>query len=110
MDAQLELGAAAIGGKDSMSGTFLDLDVPPTVISFAIAPINKNDVITPEFKAAGHPVYWFHEVNGRTESTFAMWDKFHDLCREGKVQAAWAVENSISEAVMKMSSARIAQQ
>ncbi|MBR0447076.1 MAG: phosphoribosylformylglycinamidine synthase [Clostridia bacterium] len=103
MDAQLELGAAAIGGKDSMSGTFLDLDVPPTVISFAIAPINKNDVITPEFKAAGHPVYWFHEVNGRTESTFAMWDKFHDLCQQGKVQAAWAVENSISEAVMKMS-------
>ncbi len=103
MDAQLELGAAAIGGKDSMSGTFLDLDVPPTVISFAIAPINKKDVITPEFKAAGHPVYWFHEVNGRTESTLSMWDAFHDLCREGKVQAAWAVENSISEAVMKMS-------
>ena len=103
MDAQLELGAAAIGGKDSMSGTFLDLDVPPTVISFAIAPINKNHVVTPEFKAAGHPVYWFHATTGRTESTFDMWDKFHDLCQQGKVQAAWAVENSISEAVMKMS-------
>ncbi len=103
MEAQLELGAAAIGGKDSMSGTFLDLDVPPTVISFAIAPINKKDVITPEFKAAGHPVYWFHETNGRTESTLGMWDAFHGLCQQGKVQAAWAVENSISEAVMKMS-------
>lgn len=42
VDAQLELGAAAIGGKDSMSGTFLDLDVPPTLISFAIAPLKTG--------------------------------------------------------------------
>ena len=42
-DAQLELNAAAIGGKDSMSGTFLDKDVPPTLISFAIAPIKKQE-------------------------------------------------------------------
>ena len=45
LDAQLELGAAAIGGKDSMSGSFLDKDVPPTLISFAIAPIKKQEVI-----------------------------------------------------------------
>ena len=57
MDAQLELSIAAIGGKDSMSGTFLDKDVPPTLISFAIAPIKADKVISPEFKAAGHPVY-----------------------------------------------------
>ena len=56
MDAQLELGAAAIGGKDSMSGSFLDKDVPPTLISFAIAPVDKNQVLSPEFKAAGNPV------------------------------------------------------
>ena len=56
LDAQLELGCAAIGGKDSMSGTFHDLDVPPTLISFAIAPIQAGEVLSPEFKEAGHPV------------------------------------------------------
>ncbi len=59
LDAQLELGAAAIGGKDSMSGSFHDLDVPPTLISFAIAPIKAGEVLSPEFKEAGHPVYLF---------------------------------------------------
>ena len=103
MDAQLELGAAAIGGKDSMSGSFLDKDVPPTLISFAIAPINKNDVITPEFKAAGHPVYVFGPVEGSADSVKTAWEAFHELCRQGKVKAAWAVENGIAEAIMKMS-------
>ncbi len=103
LDAQLELGAAAIGGKDSMSGTFLDKDVPPTVISFAIAPINKNDVITPEFKAAGHPVYVFGPTDESADSIKAAWEAFHALAQQGKVKAAWAVENGIAEAVMKMS-------
>ena len=103
MDAQLELNAAAIGGKDSMSGTFLDLDVPPTLISFAIAPIKAGDVISPEFKAAGHPVYLFAPKNEAPESTKAAWEAFHELCRAGKVKAAWAVENGLAEAVMKMS-------
>ena len=103
MDAQLELNAAAIGGKDSMSGTFLDKDVPPTLISFAIAPIKASDVISPEFKAAGHPVYLFAPDEDTPESQKAAWDAFHALCREGKVCAAWAVENGIGEAVMKMS-------
>ena len=57
LDAQLDFGAAAIGGKDSMSGSFLDLDVPPTLISFAIAPIKAGEVLSPEFKEPGHPVY-----------------------------------------------------
>ena len=103
LDAQLELGAAAIGGKDSMSGTFLDKDVPPTLISFAIAPINKNDVISPEFKEAGHPVYLFGPADESAESLKATWEAFHELCKAGKVQAAWAVEHGIGEAVMKMS-------
>ena len=103
MDAQLELGAAAIGGKDSMSGTFLDLDVPPTVISFAIAPINKNDVITPEFKAAGHPVYVFGPTEESADSVKEAWDRFHTLCRRGKILSAWAVEHGIAEGIMKMS-------
>ena len=103
MDAQLELGAAAIGGKDSMSGTFLDKDVPPTLISFAIAPVDKNQVLTPEFKSAGHPVYVFGPTDESAESLKAAWEYFHSLHAEGKVCAGWAVEHGIGEAVMKMS-------
>ena len=103
MDAQIELGAAAIGGKDSMSGTFLDKDVPPTLISFAIAPIKAGEVLTPEFKEAGHPVYLFAPVDETAESVKETWETFHTLCGEGKVKAAWAVENGLGEAVMKMS-------
>ncbi len=103
MDAQLELGAGAIGGKDSMSGSFMDLDVPPTLISFAIAPIKASEVLTPEFKEAGHPVYLFAPVDDTAESIKETWETFHALCQKGKVKAAWAVENGMAEAVMKMS-------
>ena len=103
MDAQLELGAAAIGGKDSMSGTFLDMDVPPTLISFAIAPVAAGEVLTPEFKEAGHPVYLFAPDEDTAESQKAAWDAFYALHKAGKVRAAWAVENGLGEAVMKMS-------
>ena len=103
LDAQLELGAAAIGGKDSMSGTFQDLDVPPTLISFAIAPIHSGAVLSPEFKAAGHPVYLFGPTDDSPESLKAAWEKFYELHQAGKVKAAWAVENGIGEALMKMS-------
>jgi len=105
LDAQLGLNAAAIGGKDSMSGTFLDKDVPPTLISFAIAPVLAGDVISPEFKEAGHPVYLFGasdlvDYDGWKET----WDAFHSLCQSGKVKAAWAVEGGgVAEAVIKMS-------
>lgn len=103
LDAQLELGAAAIGGKDSMSGSFLDKDVPPTLISFAIAPIKKQDVISPEFKDADHPVYLFGAADESADSLKSTWDAFHSLCKQGKVKAAWAVEHGVAEAVMKMS-------
>ncbi len=103
LDAQLELGAAAIGGKDSMSGSFMDKDVPPTLISFAIAPIKAGEVLSPEFKEAGLPVYLFAPTALGGDSQKAAWETFHTLCRAGKVQAAWAVENGIAEAVMKMS-------
>ena len=103
MDAQLELSIAAIGGKDSMSGTFLDKDVPPTLISFAIAPIKADKVISPEFKAAGHPVYLFAPKTADADSTKAAWESFHNFCESGNVKAAWALENGLAEAVMKMS-------
>ena len=101
VDAQLELGAAAIGGKDSMSGPFLDLDVPPTLISFAIAPLKTGEVLSPEFKEAGHPVYLFAGTDA--ESTKRAWEELHALALNGRVKAAWAVENGLAEAVMKMS-------
>ncbi len=102
MDAQLELGAAAIGGKDSMSGTFLDLDVPPTLISFAIAPIKAEEVLSPEFKSVGSPVYLFGPKDESAQSTKEAWEYFHSLSQAGKVKAAWAIENGLAEAVMKM--------
>ena len=102
-DAQLELNAAAIGGKDSMSGTFLDKDVPPTLISFAIAPIKASEVLSPEFKEAGHPVYLFAPKDNTADSQKAAWESFYALHKAGKVKAAWAVENGLGEAVMKMS-------
>ncbi|MBP3683522.1 MAG: phosphoribosylformylglycinamidine synthase [Oscillospiraceae bacterium] len=104
LEAQLGLNAAAIGGKDSMSGTFLDKDVPPTLISFAIAPIQAGDVISNEFKEAGHPVYRFGGCAlNDYEGLKARWDVFHALCQAGKVKAAWAVDGGgIAEAVMKM--------
>ena len=104
LQAQLGLNAAAIGGKDSMSGTFLDKDVPPTVISFAIAPIKASEVISNEFKAAGRPVYKFGGCAITDyEGWKAAWEQFHDLCQAGKVASAWAVDGGgVAEAVMKM--------
>ena len=103
LDAQLGLNAAAIGGKDSMSGSFLDLDVPPTLISFAIAPLKAEEVISNEFKEAGHPVYLFGDV-ADYDSLKNSWEQFHALCLAGKVKAAWAIsDGGIAEAVMKMS-------
>ena len=105
LDAQLGLNAAAIGGKDSMSGTFLDKDVPPTLISFAIAPLKSQEVISNEFKEAGHPVYKFGSCAlNDYDGWKAAWEAFHALCLAGKVKAAWAVDGGgIAEAVMKMS-------
>ena len=105
LSAQMQLGCASIGGKDSMSGTFLDLDVPPTLISFAIAPILAGEVLSPEFKEAGNPVYFFGTLQIGDYATYRkQWETFHALCQAGKVKAAWAVESGgVAEGVMKMS-------
>ena len=102
MEAQLDYGAAAIGGKDSMSGSFLEMDVPPTLISFAIAPIQAGEIVTPEFKEAGHAVYLF-AGDGTPEGQRTAWEEFEVFRQSGQVKAAWAVEHSLEEAVMKMS-------
>lgn len=65
-----------------MSGSFLDKDVPPTLISFAIAPVKADKVLSPEFKAADHPVYLFS-----SEDSKSAWEALYDLHQAGKVKA-----------------------
>ena len=77
--AQVELGCAAIGGKDSMSGSFMDLDVPPTLVSFAIAPEHVDNIISAEFKETDHPVYLFKAPAGDYAGTRQLWAKFRRL-------------------------------
>jgi phosphoribosylformylglycinamidine synthase len=92
LDAQMELGVAAIGGKDSMSGSFGDgaerIDVPPTLVSFAIAPCNAENVISSEFKAPGHGVHLFPR---------AEWERVTELIERGIILAARAVEPTGAE-------------
>ncbi len=64
LQAQLDLGLAAVGGKDSMSGSFEQLDVPPTLVSFAVADGVTDNICSPEFKAAGNPVVWLAPRRG----------------------------------------------
>ncbi len=104
LDAQLGLGAAAIGGKDSMSGTFNDLDVPPTLISFAVAPAKAPALLSTDFKGPNHPVYLFRSEDDSFTSIRDCWRQFHALCQEGKIASAWAVSGGgAAEGLMKMS-------
>jgi phosphoribosylformylglycinamidine synthase len=99
LDAQIGLCAAAIGGKDSMSGSFMDLDVPPTLISFAIAPCKAENVVSPEFKAAVHPVYMFKAPRD-FDGIKSVWHTVRDL---KNIKAAWAVEaGGAAEGILKM--------
>ena len=101
--AQIELGCAAIGGKDSMSGSFMDLDVPPTLVSFAIAPENVDHIVSAEFKETNHPVYLFKAPAGNYAGTRQLWAKFRQLVLSGKVRAAWAASaGGVAEGLMKM--------
>ena len=103
LSAQIGLKAAAIGGKDSMSGSFLNMDVPPTLVSFAIAPADAEQVVSPEFKKSDDPVYLFTAPKGDYAGTLAMWERFHELVKAGKVRAAWAVTSGgVAEGLMKM--------
>ena len=106
--AQMELGVAAIGGKDSMSGSFEKLDVPPTLISFAVTTDKVSNVISPEFKKAGSKVILLspeYDENGipKTESLLSLYETVTSLMREGKVYAAYTPTiGGVIEAVMKM--------
>ena len=106
--AQTALGSAAIGGKDSMSGSAQDLDVPPTLVSFAVTMGKAQEVVSPEFKKAGNKVYLIapeYDENGlpKAESLLAVFDKVTALQREGKVVASYTPTlGGVGEAVMKM--------
>ena len=106
--AQMELGIGAIGGKDSMSGSFEKLDVPPTLVSFAVTTGKTGEVVSPEFKAAGHKVCLLtpaYDENGlpETASLLETFDTVTSLLHSGKAVAAYTPGiGGIAEAVMKM--------
>ena len=105
--AQTDLGVAAIGGKDSMSGSFEKLDVPPTLVSFAVTTERAENILSPELKQAGHPVVLLapeRDENGlpRPQSLLSVFDRVTALQREGKAVSAWAVgPGGILEGVVK---------
>ena len=106
--AQMDYSIAAIGGKDSMSGSFENIDVPPTLVSFAVTTDKIKNIISPEFKWAGHNVVLLkpeYNENGLpvAESEIKLYDTVAKLVREGKVKAAYTPGmGGIAEAVMKM--------
>ena len=106
--AQLDYGIASIGGKDSMSGTFEKIDVPPTLVSFAVTTDHVNNIISNEFKGAGHKVLWLRPEIGSdglpvAKSVLSLFAKVHELMQAGKVLAAYTpTYGGVAEAVMKM--------
>lgn len=108
MQAQLDFGVAAIGGKDSMSGSFNDLDVPPTLVSFALAVGNADSLCSPEFKRAGSRVALLSSKvrpDGLPEadSLNDLLGQIHSLIVSKRARAVYAVgAGGIAEAVFKM--------
>jgi len=107
--AQMNLGVPAIGGKDSMSGTFGNMDVPPTLVSFAVSITDTDVVLSPEFKKAGNMVFY---LPFKKDSSFLPdWDYcrklfsfVYQLALEKKILSAYAIgRGGIAEAVSKMS-------
>ena len=106
--AQMGLGVAAIGGKDSMSGSFEKLDVPPTLISFAVTTAKTGDIVSNEFKAADHKVALLcpdYDEKGlpTAESLLKNFETVHSLLQSGKAVAAYTPGyGGAAEAVLKM--------
>ncbi len=107
-EAQKNLGIGAIGGKDSMSGSFEDLDVPPTLVSFAVTTEKVKNIISPEFKKAGNKVAIIkpeYDENGlpKTDSLLSVFEKVNELIKSGKAVSCYTVcLGGIAEAVIKM--------
>ncbi|MBR0160026.1 MAG: phosphoribosylformylglycinamidine synthase, partial [Oscillospiraceae bacterium] len=107
-EAQLALGIGAIGGKDSMSGSFEDIHVPPTLVSFAVTTEKTEKIVSPEFKTAGHGLYRLAPEIGsdglpKPESVLALFDRVHSLLADGSAVACYTPGiGGIAEAAMKM--------
>ena len=106
--AQLELSCASIGGKDSMSGTFEDIDVPPTLVSFAVSTADTGRVVSPEFKEEGNTVIRIApEYSGsglpNWDSVRAVFDQVEAIISEGRANAIWSVSGGgVAEGIAKM--------
>ncbi len=107
-EAQMDLGFGAIGGKDSMSGSFEDIDVPPTLVSFAVTVGNTDDIISPEFKKAGSAIRLVRaKVNEKglpdSREFLEISKKIYALIKEKKIISAYTpVVGGIAEGLMKM--------
>ena len=109
LDAQVALGVGAIGGKDSMSGSFEKIDVPPTLVSFAVAAGNTDQVIGDEFNLPGSKVVWLRpayeadSLRPQAGSLKALWAQVEGLIRAGKVLSAYTPGyGGAAEALFKM--------
>ena len=106
--AQIGFGLPSIGGKDSMSGTFQDIDVPPTLVSFAVDMAEKKDIITPELKKAGNKLVWLRIERDDYElpvydKVLEQYGKFTDDIRNGRIISAYALDrHGVIAAVSKM--------
>ncbi len=107
-NAQLGFGLPSIGGKDSMSGTFEDIDVPPTLVSFAVDIAREKDIITPELKAAGNKLVWLRIPTDQYdipvyEKVMEQYGKFTEDIRAGRIISAYAADrHGVIAAVSRM--------
>lgn len=107
-DAQIGFGLPSIGGKDSMSGTFNEIDVPPTLVSFAVDVAQEKDVITPELKKAGNKLLLFTIDRNEYdlpvyEQVMKLYDCVHTLIGKGAIVSAYALDGKgLAAAVSKM--------
>ena len=106
--AQLEMGCGSIGGKDSMSGTFENIDVPPTLVSFAVSTANADKIVSTEFKSAGSEVIMItpeYDENGlpKFDSIKECFDKVEKIISDGRANAIWTNGyGGIAEGIAKM--------
>ena len=106
--AQRDYGIGSIGGKDSMSGSFEDISVPPTLVSFAVTTDKERNIISGEFKKAGDTVVMLSPATGgdglpEAESQIGVWDRAADLIRSGRAVSAYTPAlGGVAEAVLKM--------
>jgi phosphoribosylformylglycinamidine synthase len=107
-DAQIGFGLPSIGGKDSMSGSFNEIDVPPTLVSFAVDVAKEQDIITPELKSVGNQLVLFHIEKDQYdlpvyEQVMKLYSAVHALIQKGAIVSAYALDGKgLAAAVSKM--------